>query len=75
MEPGAGGGWSPAPGAGTSRVAMSAPASTSSSSAPIVATTWRSPSGRFLGPGAMREPTTYDTIMGATDIRRIICMP
>jgi len=43
-----------------SRVAISAPTSTSSSSVPIVATTWRSPSGRFLtwARCGSRRPTT-----------------
>ncbi len=53
---GGGGGRAPA----GSRVAMSAPTSTSSSSVPIVATTWRSPSGRFLAwpRCGSRRPTT-----------------
>jgi hypothetical protein len=60
--------------ASASRVAISAPTSTSSSFAPIVATTWRSPSGRFL-PWARGGADDQRHDHGASDIPRISCTP
>jgi hypothetical protein len=77
-----GGGWSPAPGAGT-RGRGGGDVTRRHVGACLHEFVFRSNRrhdlavafGTLPGLGAMREPTTYDTIMGSRDIRRIICMP